>query len=114
MAFTEPGFTQNAEDFASVGEGDAADAKAGRFLKQDRNQAFGRHIPDFEMDFSTQLRVTHHGRMAIPDGPEAVVGAGVDLGNKGGTRVGEVGIEFEAAHKRAVDGEVWHSGFLCR
>ena len=90
MAFTEPGFAQDAEDFGVVGKGDAANTQARGFLEKDADQAVGGNLPDFEEDPSAILRIAHHSGMAIVDGPEAVVGTGVGFPDKGGTCIGKV------------------------
>ena len=75
-------------------------------MEEDTGQAFGGDVPDFKVDLGAVFRVAHHGRMAILDGPEAVVGAGEGFPDKGGACVGEGRIEFEAAHEGAVDSKV--------
>jgi hypothetical protein len=98
-------FTEHAEHFGAIGEVDLANAQARRFLEENLCHARGGDRPHLDRNRHAAFLHAHHGRMPVADRPEAINRAGFRFAHEGRARGEQVGVEFEPAHERAVDGE---------
>src|SRR5262249_37353538 len=105
LALAQRGLTEHAEHFLAVAEPHLADAEPRRLLEQDLAEAGVRHVPDLHRDGRAALAHPDHRRMAVLDGPEAIVGRGGRLAHEARADGEEVAVQGEAAHQRAIHGE---------
>src|SRR2546425_1189311 len=96
---------EDAERLVAIREADLADAEAGRPGEQQRRESRRRHAPHLERDRGAALAHTQHRGVAIADRPQPGLGNGRGLAQEARAGSGEVAVELETTHERAVHGQ---------
>jgi len=108
LTFTQNGFSKHPQNFSAIHQLNFTDAQTGRFVLEYHCEAFARNRPHFQCDRGSASFRTHHCRMAIADGPEAIHRSGLLFTNESSADGNKIGIQFESAHQRAINGKKNH------
>src|SRR5882724_7580630 len=96
---------EDAERLVAIREADLADAEAGRLGEQQRGESRRRHAPHLERDRGAAVADAQHRRVAVADRPQPILGDGRGVAQEARADGGEVAVELETTHQRAVHGQ---------